>query len=296
MKKKTEAGMLVSKKYRKRSRFGGILHRIKQNSGALAALIILAILFIILVVSLFISFEAVTESNIKARFSPPSLEFPFGTDNMGRNSFLRVIYGTRYSMAIGFGAVGFAVIIGVVLGSFAGYYGGRVEFFIMRITDVLSSIPGVLLGMVIMTVLGQSLQNLIIAVGVTSIANFVRMTRASILTVREQEFVEAARAIGLPNLRIIFTQVLPNGLSPVIVTTTGSLGVAIIIAASLSYIGFGIPVPHPEWGALISTGRDFARSSPHIMIFPGLFIMMTVLAFNLLGDGLRDALDPKLKR
>jgi peptide/nickel transport system permease protein len=153
-----------------------------------------------------------------------------------------------------------------------------------------------LLGMVIVTVMGQSLPNLIIAVGITAVPVFIRITRASVISVRNQEFVEAARAIGMPHIRIIFTQVLPNGLSPIIVTFTSSLGISIIVAASLSFLGFGIPVPEPEWGALISAGRNYIRTSPHLMTFPGLFIMITVLAFNLLGDGLRDALDPKLKR
>jgi len=286
----------ITKKYKKRSQLGGIFHSLRRNKGAMAAFIILAILLATFVFSLFLSFETVTASNAKVRFSSPSLEFPFGTDNAGRNLFLRVIYGIRYSLAIGFGSVGIAVLFGVMLGSVAGYYGGYVENIIMRAADVLASVPGLLLGMVIMTVLGQSLQNLIIAVGITSIPVFTRISRASILTVRNHEFVEAARAIGFSDFRTIFSQVLPNGLSPVIVTTTGSLGVSIIIAASLSYLGFGVPVPHPEWGALISAGRDYARSAPWLMTFPGLSIMLIVLALNLLGDGLRDALDPKLKR
>ena len=152
------------------------------------------------------------------------------------------------------------------------------------------------MGMVIVCVLGQSLQNLLIAVGVTAMPSFIRITRSSVLTVRNQEYVEAARSIGMSNFRIIFTQVVPNGLSPIIVTVTTRIGAAIIESAGLSFLGFGVPVPAPEWGALISAGRNFIRTSWHLTLFPGLFIMITVLAFNLLGDGLRDALDPKLKR
>ena len=289
------ANTLVTKKYKKRSQFADILHRIMKNKGALVGLIIVVILFLTFLGSLFISLDMVTATNAKARLTKPSWEYPFGTDNMGRNLFLRVIYGTRYSIAIGFGVVGLAMIIGVTLGSFAGYYGGLVENLIMRFSDIFASIPGILLSMVIVTVLGQSVRNLILAVGVTTIPSFIRITRASVLTIRSKEYVEAARAIGFSNLRIIFTQVLPNGLSPVIVTFTASLGISIIVAASLSFIGFGVPVPHPEWGSLISAGRDYARSAAYLMTFPGLAIMIVVLAFNLLGDGLRDALDPKLR-
>ena len=291
-----EAKELIVNKYRKRSQLAEIFHSIRRNKSAMAGLIIIAALFLTAIVSLPISYESVTEINAMARFHTPSREYLFGTDNMGRDMFLRTIYGTRYSIVIAFGATGIATVLGVILGSLAGYFGKVADEVIMRASDVLASIPGLLLGMVIVTVLGQSLQNLIIAVGITTIPIFIRITRASILTVRSQEFVEAARAIGLSNIRIIFAQVLPNGLSPIIVTFTASLGLSIIVAASLSFLGFGVPVPTPEWGSLVSAGRDFIRTSPHLTTFPGLFIMITVLAFNLLGDGLRDALDPKLKR
>ena len=286
----------IIKQYKKRSRMGDIFHSIKRNKSAMAGLIIIVLLFMVLIGSLFISFESVTESASANRFRPPDWQFPFGGDNMGRNTFLRTIYGARYSIVIGFGSVAIATILGVFLGSFAGFYGGITDDIIMRASDVLASIPGMLLGMVIVTVLGQSLQNLIIAVGVTAIPVFIRITRASVLTVRNNEFVEAARAIGISNTRIVFTQVLTNGLSPIIVTFTASIGLSIIVAASLSFLGFGVPVPHPEWGALVSTGRNYIRNAPWLTTFPGLFIMITVLAFNLLGDGLRDALDPKMKK
>jgi peptide/nickel transport system permease protein len=286
----------VSAKYRKRSQIGEIIHHISKNKGAMVGLIIFAVIFLTFIVSLFMSFGSVTAANVPARFTSPNLQFPFGTDNLGRNLLLRVVYGTRYSLAIGFGSVALATFIGVALGSVAGFYGRKVEDVIMRFSDILASMPGLLLGMVIVTVLGQSLTNLVIAVAVQSIPVFLRITRASILSVSGNEFVEAAKAIGLSNFRIIFTQVLPNGLAPIIVTVTASLGVTIIVAASLSFLGFGVPIPHPEWGMLISAGRAYSLSAPYIMTFPGAAIMITVLAFNLLGDGLRDALDPKLKK
>ena len=286
----------IVKKYKKRSRMGEILHSMKKNKGAMAGAIILCLLILIFFGSLFIKFESVTARNVPNRFTPPNLQYPFGTDSMGRNMFLRVIYGIRYSLAIGFGAAAMSTVLGVILGSLAGYYGGITDNVIMRVSDVIASIPGLLFGMVIVTTLGESLPNLIIAVGVTGTPIFIRMTRAAILTVRNNEYIEAARAIGLRSPRTILSHVLPNGLSPIIVTVTASLGITIIVAASLSYLGYGVPAPHPEWGKLISTSKEFARSAPYLLTFPGLAIMVTVLAFNLLGDGLRDALDPKLKR
>ncbi|MCL2392253.1 MAG: ABC transporter permease [Oscillospiraceae bacterium] len=294
--KTQDAKTLVKSKYKKRSQIYEIAHHMSKNKGAMAGLIILGIMVLLFIISLFISWEQITAINPHARFAPPSRQHWFGADNFGRDLFLRVIFGTRYTLAIGIGSVAFASIFGVTAGCFAGYYGGKVEDIIMRASDVIASIPGMLLGMVVVTVLGQSLQNLIIAVGVQSIPIYLRMTRASILSVRNQEFVEAAKSIGLSNTRIIFTQVLPNGLAPIFVTVTASLGISIIVASSLSYLGFGVPVPHPEWGAIISGAKEFARLAPNLMLFPGIFIMVTVLAFNLLGDGLRDALDPKLKK
>jgi len=290
------AGELVSRKYKKRGQFVSILHSLRGNKGAMGGLIIIAILLLMSLASLFIKFEAITAMNAKLIMAPPSWSHPFGADNFGRDVLLRVIYGARYTLVIGFGAVGFGAIFGVTLGSLAGFYGGKADNLIMRFSDVMSSIPGILLAMVIVSMLGQSVRNLILAVGISVIPIYLRMTRASILTVRNQEFVEAARAIGFSNLRTIFAQVLPNGLAPIIVVCTTSLGVSIIIAASMSYLGLGVPVPHPEWGVMIAEAREFARIAPHIMTIPGIFIMITVLALNLLGDGVRDALDPKMKR
>jgi len=293
---KPDDAILVSKKYRKRSQFGELMHHIKGNKGAMAGLIIIGLVIVMFLGSLFLSFDSITMMNVPRRYNPPSWDFPFGADNSGRNLFLRVVYGSRYTLLIGLGSTLIQLIPGVILGAIAGFYGGRLDDIIMRISDMLASIPGLLLGIVLITVLGQTLENLIFAVGVTGIPIYIRVTRASILTVRNKEFVEASRAIGFNNLRIIATQILPNGLAPIIVTITTSLGVVIIVAASLSFLGFGVPVPHPEWGALVASGKDYMRFAPWLTTFPGLLIMFTVLGFNLLGDGLRDALDPKLKR
>ena len=296
MAKSDDEIMQILKKYKKRSRLGDIFHRLRRNKGAVAGLIILGLYLLLFCGSLFVSYDSVTSYLARDRFLGPSLKYPFGTDNMGRNLFLRVIYGTRYSIVIGFSVVALALTAGATLGSIAGYYGGVLEDVIMRCGDVLASIPGLLLSMVLVTVMGQNVPNLIFAVALSSMPNFLRVTRASVLTVRNNEFVEAARAIGFHDLRIIFTQVLPNAFSPVIVTSSINVGMAIMTAAMLSYLGFGVPVPQPEWGALISAGRSQANTAPWLTLFPGLAIMFLVLALNMLGDGLRDALDPKLKR
>ncbi len=291
--KKTKS---VSKQYRRRSSLGDIFHRLMKNKGAVVGMIIIGCLILILIGTLFIDYESVTAIDMVNRFQKPSLKHPFGTDEMGRDMFIRTLYGTRYSLAIGFSATLFAAIVGVFVGSFAGYYGGWVDDIIMRLTDVLSSIPAMLLGMVIVSILGGSVLNLIFAIGVCSIQYYIRITRASFLAIRGQEYVEAAKVIGMSDFKIIFTQILPNAFSPVIVTFSATIGVAILVSASLSFIGLGVSVPMPEWGALVSSGRNVLRTSPYLSTIPGLFIMVTVLAFNILGDGLRDALDPKMKR
>ena len=285
----------VTKKYSKRSQMGEIFHSIRNNKGAMAGLIILTAMVLTLLGSLFISYKAMTAATVSDAFSPPVWKYPFGTDNLGRNLFLRVLYGTRYSLIIGVSAAVLTAIAGVFLGALSGFYGKLVDEIIMRFMDIVATIPGILLGMVIITVLGQTIPNVVIAVTIPGLPLVTRMTRASILTVKGNEFVEASKAIGLPNFRIIFTQVLPNGLAPIIVVFTTGLGATILIVSGLSFLGFGVPVPHPEWGALISSGREYMRTAPWLSTFPGMFILLTALSFNMLGDGLRDALDPKLK-
>ena len=296
MKKKTKSMELVSRKYSKRSQFGEIFHRLRKNKAALIGMIIFGMIILGFVYSIFfISYQDITTGNVMGRLSKPSWQYPFGTDHMGRSVLQRVLYGARFSLSIGFGGSLIAAILGITLGSIAGYYGGFFESLIMRFAEVVSSIPGMLLGMVLMGTLGTSLINLIFTVGVTSIPIYVRMTRASLLSIRDQEFVEAARAIGLPNPRIIAAQILPNGMSPLIVTFTMNLGMMIMVASGLSFLGFGISAPLPEWGTMISNGREYYRNASFLLTFPGIMIMLTVLAFNMIGDGLRDALDPKLK-
>jgi len=287
---------LVSQKYQKKSLFVESLIRIRTNPGAMFGLIVLLIVFLAMLYSLFfISFQEVT-AFVGVRLQPPSKEHIFGLDEMGRDLFLRMLYGSRYSLAVGFGSIGFGLIVGTFFGAIAGYYGGMTEEIIMRISDILASIPPILMGMVIVAVLGPSLMNLLIAIGVSSISGFIRMGRAAILNSAGSEYVESAKAIGMSEFRILFSQVLPNSVSPLIVTATSRIATAVLSAAGLSFLGFGIPVPYPEWGSLISGGRNYMLTAPHITTFPGLCVMVLTLACALLGDGLRDALDPRLKQ
>lgn len=289
---------LVSKKYAKRSTMGEIWHRLKKNKGAMFGLFLLILIIVVALGAPFV-FDYETEvinQDLVNRLQKPSLEHPFGTDELGRDIMARVLYGARYSLAVGVIAVVIAIIIGVTLGCIAGYVGGAVSEVIMRITDIFSSVPTMLLAIAIVSAFGVSLTNLMVAVGVTSAPAFIRIARASIMTVRNEEYVEAARALGVPNWKIVVVHMLPNSISPLIVQATQRVASAIISASSLSFLGLGVPQPAPEWGAMLSGGRNFIRDYSYMTLFPGLAIMITVLAFNLLGDGIRDAIDPKLKR
>ena len=218
-----------------------------------------------------------------------------GIDGNVRDEFSRIVYGTRISLFIGFFTIGAAIIVGTVLGSVSGYFGGWVSTIIMRILDVVLAFPFLLLAIAIVAVLGPGLTNAMLAIAVVNIPAFARVIRSSVLSVKEKEYVSAARSIGANPLRILFLHVLPNSISPMIVQGTLGIGTAILETAALSFIGMGAQPPDPEWGAMLATERNQLFSAPHLVFFPGLAIMITVLGFNLLGDGLRDALDPKLR-
>ncbi len=288
---------LVSHKYRKRSKLGEVWHHMKKNKGAMVGLIFIVLLIAVaLTVDFWMDYELVITQSIKDRLQPPSMEHWMGTDEYGRDVFCRLVYGAKFSVMVGFVAVAIALALGVTLGAVAGYYGGLTENLIMRGLDIFGAIPSILMGIVIVSALGANIFNLMIAVGLTSMPGFARITRASVLSVRNQEYVEASRAIGIPEGKIIFSHIIPNCLSPIIVQTSLRVGSAIISASSLSFLGLGMPEPTPEWGSMLSGGRQYLRGNSYLTLFPGLAIMITVLAFNMLGDGLRDALDPKLKR
>ena len=286
------------KSVRGRSQGAEIWYRMRKNKGAMIGLVVVIILSMVAIFAdVIVDYDAqVVGYNIRDRLQRPSLSHPFGTDEIGRDLFYRVIYGTRYSCLIGYACALLAGFIGIPLGAAAGYIGGKVDDLIMRIMDIISAIPNLLLGVVIVSALGANVVNLIIAVGVGGIAGLARITRASVMTVKNQEYIEAGRCIGLKSSRIIFAHVLPNCLSPIIVQLTLRVAGSIIAASSLSFLGLGVPVPSPEWGALLSAGRGFIREYSNLTLFPGLAILITTLSLNMLGDGLRDAMDPKLRR
>jgi peptide/nickel transport system permease protein len=236
------------------------------------------------------------KQNLLRSYESPSKEFLLGTDEFGRDIMSRLIYGARVSLQVGFIAVGIALVIGGMLGATAGYYGGRIDNTIMRVMDVLLSIPQTLLAIGRAAALGPGLFNLMIAVGISAVPNYARIVRGSVLSIREMEFIEAARAVGSSDVRIIMKHIIPNSMAPIIVQSTLGVASAILNAAGLSFIGLGIQPPYPEWGAMLSGGRQYIRDYSHLTLYPGLAIMLTILALNFLGDGLRDALDPKLKR
>ena len=278
------------------SNFRLVMKRLMKNPNAVAGMVILAVILAVGLFTEVIAPYGYAEINMADRLQGPSLRHFFGTDEMGRDLFSRIIYGTRSTLMISFGTVAFGTGIGIILGSAAGYFGGRADNIIMRFLDVISAIPGILLAICISAVLGNGMVPTIAALGVGGVAGAARILRASMISLREQEYVEAAVSINAGNLRIIAKHVFPNAMSPLIISASMSLANAIIVASSLSFIGLGIQPPNPEWGALLAAGRNMIRDYPHLVMFPGVMIMITVLAMNLFGDALRDALDPKLKR
>jgi peptide/nickel transport system permease protein len=272
--------------------------RLLRNKGAIIGMVFLAVLVLSAILSGFIfDYDTqVIQQNIKERLQWPSHQHFFGTDELGRDIFIRILYGARYSLAIGCGSVAIGLVIGVILGSLAGFYGGVCDQVIMRANDILYAIPNIMIAVVIVSLLGTSTFNLLLALCVSASTSFVRITRAAVMTIRGQEYIESAYAMGLPTWKVILKHVIPNSLSPIIVQVTLLIGTTIISASSLSFLGIGVPSPAPEWGAMLSSGRSQIRNASYICVIPGLAIMFTVLALNLLGDGLRDALDPKLKK
>ena len=281
--------------YKKRSQGPEIWRRFKKNKRALLGLIIIVIIILSSVFAPFVATHDPALQNPKNRLVSASLEHIMGTDDFGRDIFSRVVYGGRISLTIGLLSTIFACVIGALFGAVAGYYGGRLESVIMRIMDIFLSIPNLLLAVAIAATLGAGIFNTIIAVTITGIPAYCRVMHSAVLIIRDQEFIEATRAAGASDLVIILENIVPNCLAPLIVQVTMRIGAAIMISSSLSFVGVGVSPPTPEWGSMLSKGREFLRQYPHLTIYPGLAMLLSVFSLNLMGDGLRDALDPKLK-
>lgn len=272
-----------------------VWRRFKRHKLAMAGLYILAFMYAVAVFAPFLATQSYESVDPPNKLLPPSREHWMGTDNVGRDVFSRVVWGSRISLAVGFVAAGVAVTVGVVVGSVAGYFGGWVDDALMRFTEIVMAFPTFFLLLTIISIVRRSIFNIMLVIGFTSWPTLARMVRGQILSLREQEFAEAARALGASDARIIFRHILPNALAPVIVSTTIRIGGAILSESSLSFLGLGVPEPFPSWGSILNAGRTYLLQAPWITTFPGIFIFLTVLAFNYVGDGLRDALDPRLK-
>ena len=296
-----EKAVVANKK--QRSLWQEAWRRFRKNRMAMVGLVFLSILVIIAVGTMVIDLVTQNEiynnyvinQDLVNRLKGPSLEHPFGQDEFGRDMLLRMLWGTRYSLFMGSLAIIFSLCIGGVLGAISGFYGKLTDSIIMRFMDILLAIPSMLLATAIVAALGTSLVNVLIAIGIAYIPTFARTVRASVLTVKDQDYIEAARSIGCNDREIIFKYIIPNAMAPIIVQATLGLAGAILSIAGLSFLGLGIQPPTPEWGAMLSNARVYIRDAWHVTDIPGLGIMLTILSLNLMGDGLRDALDPRLK-
>lgn len=284
-------------KTKKRSQISSVWNRYKKNNLAMVGLILLIILIAIAIFApVFADYEEdAIRQNMDERFQFPNKNHIFGTDQYGRDVFARVIFGSRVSLSIGLATVLISLTIGVVIGSVAGYYGGKVDNIIMRIMDVFLAIPEMLMAISIVAALGPGIGNLLIAMVISNVPRFSRIVRSSILSIKDQEFVEAAKACGTSDSRIILKHIIPNAIGPIIVQATLSIAGIIINISGLSFLGLGVKPPSPEWGTMLAEGKTQMMYYPYLVLIPGFAIVITVTALNLMGDGLRDALDPKLK-
>lgn len=283
------------KKDKKSSLTREIWFRFRKNKVALIGLIILTLIVLMAIFADLIVPSEVAKAQSPNILAKPSAEHWFGTDEFGRDLFARIVHGSRYSLFIGVATSLIALVVGAILGASAGYFGGIVDNVICRIVDVFICVPPVLMSLAVVAALGTNMQNLIIAITISCVPGNVRLIRSVVMTVADQDYIRAAKSYGCSNPRIIFRYVLPNAMGPIIVNTTMGISQMILSAAGLSFIGMGIQPPDPEWGALLSNAQDFMFTSQYLLFFPGIFILLTSLAFNLVGDGLTDALDPRLK-
>ena len=271
--------------------------RVKKNKLTLFGMFLMISLIILAIFAgMLVDYkEDVIKQNPKERLKLPGDKYIFGTDAYGRDIFSRLIYGSRFSISIGFISVILALLVGGFIGAVTGYFGGVIDNLLMRLTDIFLAIPGVVMVIAIVATLGSGYKNVIVAMALSSMPLFARLTRATVLSAKESEYIEAARAINVNNTRIILKHILPNSIGPIIVQATFSVATVILETAAISFLGIGIQPPLPEWGAMLSEGREYIRYYPHLIIFPGIAIALVVLSLNLTGDGLRDVLDPRLK-
>lgn len=279
----------------KQSGFFETWRRLKKNKVALISLFVIVLISLVAILAPVLAPYAYDLQNTKHTLAGSSKEHLLGTDRLGRDILSRLIWGSRQSLQMGVIAMAISTVFGVILGSISGYYGGWTDNLIMRLLDIYQGIPMLLLTVTLAAVLGPSLRNAIIAIGIGMVPGTARLMRASILTVREMEYIEAAKSINASDARIILIHIIPNSIAPIIVNVTMGIGTCIMAGAALSFVGLGAQPPIPEWGAMISDARNYMRNHATLALYPGICIMITVLAFNLLGDGLRDALDPRLK-
>lgn len=267
----------------------------KKSKTALFGTCIVMFFILLAIFAPFIAPYGINDQDLSLRLLPPSKDYWFGTDDFGRDIFSRIIYGARISLVVGFSSVVASAIVGSILGIIAGYYGRWIDTIISRLFDIMLAFPSILLAIAIVAILGPSLQNALIAIAIINVPNFGRLIRSKVLSVKEEEYILAARAIGMSDFRILLRHILPNSYSPIVVQGTLAVATAIIEAAALGFLGLGAQPPNPEWGKMLSDAKNYLMNAPWTMFFPGISIMLTVLGFNLMGDGLRDALDPKMK-
>lgn len=287
--------MEKQKKPRKTSNFAIFCRRLAKNKTSIIGIILFLILVLLAIFSEYLTPYVFDEMDMTSRMLAPCAEHPFGTDQLGRDILTRVLYGARYSLSLGLLSVGVAVILAIILGTISGFFGGWIDNLIMRCMDIIQSIPSLLIAIILSAVLGNGYFTTVIALSVPNISGYARVLRAQVMQIAESEYVEAATSLSLSKVKIMFKHILPNSWAPLIVSATMGTASAILNASSLSFIGLGVQAPIPEWGAMLSAARDYMRDYPYMVIIPGLFIMITVLSLNMFGDGVRDALDPKLK-
>ena len=295
----TPAMVKINKK-RKGQKYGqtplkGAWHRLVRNKMSVVGMVIIVLLLLMAIFANFIAPYSYQQQDYTAIAQGPSPAHIFGTDNMGRDIFSRCVYGARWSLPIGLLCVVAGLALGGTFGVLAGFCGGKIDNVIMRIMDIFQAIPAILMAIAVVAVLGNGIIQLVVAMSIAFMPNVAKTCRAAIFTVQGSEYVDASRAIGVSQFKIIIRHLVPNAIGVIVIDTVGMVGAAILMVSTLSYIGVGIVPPTPEWGAILSAGKEYIRNGVHMVLFPGLMIMLTVISFNLFGDGLRDALDPRLK-